>query len=698
MKKLKLFQAARKLKLSSSALIKLMEELGLGKKSSHSYISEEEFNIVKNKLLEEKRRIKQSLKKRGGKPRKEEKAKIDEKEIEKSLQRTLMMMERRKIRKKPPTKKVEPSEVEEDKEKKKKIKVIPYMSVAELAHVLDVAPSEIIKRCLEMGTFATINQRLDMDTIEVLLESFGYEVEKEEEIKIEEQEQEEKKLVKQRRPPVVVILGHVDHGKTTLLDYIRKTNIAAKEYGRITQRIGAYTAQIGDFKIVFLDTPGHEAFTAMRTRGAQVADIAVLVVAADDGVKPQTVEAIDHAKAANLPLIVAITKIDLPNANPSLVKSQLAEKGVVVEDFGGDVIAVEVSGITGEGVPDLLDAIQLKAMELPLETPFEGKAKGTVIEAKLDKRRGNIATILIYKGELKRGDPFVCGEYAGKVREIFDENGKRVDVVKPGMPVQILGLPGVPEPGETFETVSSENIAKEIAKKRELLKRERILKEKQKLSLQAFQEAIQKGEVKELKLIIKGDVYGSVEALQKSLEDLSIEDVRVSVIHTGIGAINVSDVNLAKASGAVIIGFHVTPLADARELAEKEGVEIRTYKLIYDVIDDVRAAMVGLLEPEKEEVPIGKAEVRKVFKISKVGIVAGCYVLEGKVEKDAKVRVYRGKEEIADTEIESLKRFDKSVSEVEAGYECGIKLLNFDNVAEGDILSFYRIVEKKREW
>ncbi len=697
MKRIKLYQAAKRLKLSSEAFARLLEELGFAKRGYTSYVTEEEFNAVKNKLLEEKRRIKESLKKKTKSPRKEEKRVIDEKEIEKSIQRTLMMMGRRKIKKRshPKEEVVEP--VEEEKEGKKRIKVIPYMSVAELAHVLDVPPSEIIKRCLEMGTFATINQRLDMDTIEVLLESFGYEAEKEEEIKVREEEREEKAELK-RRAPVVVILGHVDHGKTTLLDYIRKTNIAAKEYGRITQSIGAYTAHIGGFKIVFLDTPGHEAFTAMRARGAQVADIAVLVVAADDGVKPQTIEAINHARAANLPIIVAITKIDLPNANPSMVKSQLAERDIIVEEFGGDVISVEVSGVTGEGVSDLLDAIQLKAMELSLEVPFKGKAKGLVIEAKLDKRKGNIATIILYKGELKKGDPFVCGEYAGRVREILDENGNKVDGVKPGVPVQILGLPGLPGAGETFETVSSETVAKEIAKRRELLKRERILKEKQRLSLQAFQEAIQKGEIKELKLVLKGDVYGSLEALHKSLEDLSMENVRVSVIHTGVGAITASDVNLARASGAIIIGFHVSPLSDARELAEKEGVEIRTYKLIYEVIDDVRAAMVGLLEPETEEVKLGKAEVRRVFRIPKVGTVAGCYILEGKVEKEAKVRIYRNKEEIADTQIESLKRFDKSVNEVEAGYECGIKLSAFDEIEEGDILDFYKIIEKKREW
>lgn len=688
-RKIKLFQAAKRLKLSSEALVRLLKELGFGERGYTSYITEEEFRTVRTKLEKEKEEIKKSLKRIVREEEKEAESKKNKERIERTVQKVFIQAEKRRIKKK--YRKREEKEEEKEEKKVKEIKITPYMSIAELAHLLDTSPAELIKRCIDMGTFATLNQRLDIDTIEILVNSFGYEAKREEEISIEEPEEElEKGII--LRPPTIVVLGHVDHGKTTLLDCIRKRNVAAQEYGGITQRIGAYTAKIDGFKMVFLDTPGHEAFTAMRARGAQVADIAVLVVAANEGVKPQTIEAISHARAAQLPMIVAITKIDLPDKNIPLVQSQLAKQNVVLEDYGGDTIGVEVSSKTGEGIQMFLEAIQLKAMESNLKTSVIGRAKGVVIEGKLDKRRGNIATVIIQKGTLRKGDPFICGELVGRVRELLDENGKKIDEASPGVPVQILGFPDVPEPGEIFKVVASERIAKEIAQRRQLLKRERKLKEK--LTLQSLQEEIKKGKIKELKIILKGDVYGSVEALRKSLEELSTEEVQTSILHAGVGAINVSDVNLAKASGAIVLGFHVEPLFDAKEKAEREGVEIRTYKLIYDVIDDVRAAMVGLLEPEEEEVLLGKAEIRKVFNIPKVGKVAGCYISEGKVEKNSLVRLYREGKEIGQTSIESLKRFEKSVSEVESGYECGIKLKDIEDIKENDTLNFYQIVKK----
>lgn len=464
----------------------------------------------------------------------------------------------------------------------------------------------------------------------------------------------------------------------------------------ITQRIGAYTAQIKDFKIVFMDTPGHEAFTAMRARGASVADIAVLVVAADDGIKPQTIEAIDHAKAADLPIIVAITKSDLKTADPDKVKSQLTEHNILAEEYGGNTIVVPVSGITGDAVDDLLDAIQVTAMELDLKAPYEGRAKGVVVEAKLDTSKGTITTIIVKRGTLHRTDLYICGEWSGRVREMTDENGKRLTEATPGTPAQVLGVGGIVEPGETFEVVASERDARELAQRRKLMRRERTLASSSKLSLEAIQQQIQEGNVKELRIVLKGDVYGSVEALTSSFEGLSIEEVKVGVIHAGVGAINVNDVNLAEASEAVIIGFHVTAHADARAQAKREGIEIRTYKVIYDAIDDVRAAMLGMLEPEEEVVELGRAEVRQVFRVSKVGTVAGSYITEGKVTRDAKVRVYRGNDQLTESEITSLQRFEKSVKEVEAGYECGIRISEWDDLEEGDTLEFYTIVKRER--
>lgn len=711
-RKLKLFEAAEKLRLSSEALARMMKELGFKERGYTSYISQEEFQAVKEKLRDEKQRIKRSMKKtktptkRAHPSRKTRKR--DEEDIEKAVKATIARMDHKKTKKKVPrrVRKARRARREEIAAQEAKgpqavneATVSAYMSVAELAHAFAVSAPEIIKRCVAMGVFVTVNQRLDLDTITILAEDFGVRLRIEEEPALAEpaEGEQEEQYEKKERPPVVVVLGHVDHGKTTLLDYIRKSRVAAQEAGKITQRIGAYTARIKDFDIVFLDTPGHEAFTAMRARGASVADIAVLVVAADDGVKPQTVEAIDHARAANLPIIVAITKSDLHTADADKVKGQLASHEVVVEDYGGDRIAVEVSGTTGQGVDDLLDAVQVTAMDLDLKAAYEGRARGVVVESKLDKTKGTVTTLIVQRGTLNRGGPFICGQYSGRVRELMDENGKRISEATPGMPVLVLGIGGITEPGETFEEVESERDARELAQRRQLMRRERSLAGSSKLSLESIQDQIQSGDVKELRIIVKGDVYGSVEALSSSFEDLSMDEVVVKVIRSGVGAITVNDVNLAEASGAVIIGFHVNAHADARSAADREGIEIRTYNVIYDAIDDVRSAMVGMLEPEEEEVALGRAEVRQTFAVSKVGTIAGCYVTEGKITRGAMVRVYRGNDQLVEAQIASLQRFDKSVKEVESGYECGLRIDGFDEVEEGDILEFFTIVHRLRE-
>ncbi|MBM3313096.1 translation initiation factor IF-2, partial [candidate division WOR-3 bacterium] len=519
-------------------------------------------------------------------------------------------------------------------------------------------------------------------------------------VAVEQESEADAKVVRSEyrpRPPIVVVMGHVDHGKTALLDYIRQTKVAETEVGRITQHTGAYVAGYQGKPIVFLDTPGHEAFTAMRARGAQVTDIAVLVVAANEGVMPQTLEALDHARAAGVPIIVAITKSDLHDANPDRVKAQLSQHGVKVEGYGGETFCVETSAVTGQGVEELLDAISVLALEQNLEAPYDGPAQGVVIEARVDRGRGNIATVLIEEGTLRKGDPFVAAEFFGRVRDLLDESFRAMAAVTPSLPVQVLGFSGLPQAGDRFDVVADERTARDMAQRRLLAKRDRILSAgRPKVSLEAMQERIAEGQIKELKVILKADVSGSAEALRDSLEGQSLEDVRVRVIHSGVGPINQSDVLLAQASEAIVVGFHVKPLADARQMAEKEGIEIRTYRIIYAAIEDIRAAMVGMLEPEKKEVEVGTAEVRQVFRLPKLGIVAGSYCLEGKVARDALVRVMRGGKQIFSGQVASLKRFRDDVKEVETGYECGIGIEGLDDLAEGDRLEFYQVEEVKR--
>jgi translation initiation factor IF-2 len=688
----KVFEAAVKLNLSSEALVSILKELGCPHRGYTAHITSEEFELVKELLRKEKTAVKESLKKKTApivQSRPVEKP--PEPDIKKAIKETMIKIEHREI--KPHHHHIEKTMEAPTVVVSKKIKVAPFVSVAELAHQFNIPPVEVIKKCIGLGMLATLNQRLDPDTITLIADEFHFSVEIEEEIVSTAVKGEAKE-----RPPVVVVMGHVDHGKTSILDFIRKTKVAEKEFGRITQHTGAYLVLYKDKKITFLDTPGHVAFTAMRARGAQITDIAVLVVAADDGVMPQTTEALNHARAAGVPIIVAITKCDLANTNPEMVKSQLAQQGLRIEGYGGDTLCVCTSVRTGMGIEDLLEAILLLSEELKLQAVDSGPAKGVVVESRAEKGRGNIITVLVQQGSLKRGDAFVTGSNYGRVRDLLTENFKRLDTVTPSIPVQILGCSGLPEAGDRLEVVVDERQAREIATRHALMKRDIRLKhgEMTKITLEQMQQKIVDGKIKELKLVLKADTFGSAEALKDALEGLSIEEVRVRVIHSGIGAITSSDVLLAEASEAVIVGYHINALPEATKVAEHAGVEIRLYRIIYGAIDDIRAAMLGLLEPEEKEVVIGKAEIRQVFTIPKLGLIVGCYVTEGKAIRNALVRVYRGNKEIFKSKIGSLKRFKDDVKEVETGFECGVGIENATDLVLNDILEIYRIEEVAR--
>lgn len=587
--------------------------------------------------------------------------------------------------------------------KEKKPIVIPEtLTVQELAQKMGVSPVEVIKKLMDLGMMVAQNQEVDSDVATIVASDFGYEVEvkvePDEEALLMQEEEEEDPANLLPRPCVVTVLGHVDHGKTSLLDAIRHTNVTATEAGGITQHIGAYQVEHEGKKITFIDTPGHEAFTAMRARGARVTDIAVLVVAADDGVMPQTVEALNHARAAGVPIIVAINKIDKPEADPERVKRQLTEHGLVPEKWGGDTIFVEVSAIQKKGIDELLEMILLVAEMNELKANPNRPARGTVIESKLDKGRGPVATVLVQNGTLKVGDALVAGTAFCKVRAMQDFTGKRLSKAGPSTPVEVLGFSEVPPAGETFVVVEDEKKAKQIVARRIENKREEEMKAAvPKVSLDDFFRQVQEGHVKELKLIVKADVQGSVEALKQALENLSTEEVKVNIIHSGVGAVSETDIMLASASNAIVIGFNVRPDVNARRAAESEKVDIRLYRIIYEVIDDVKAALSGLLEPEYREIILGRAEVRKIFKISKVGTVAGCYVLEGKITRDAKVRLIRDGVVVYEGKLESLKRFKDDVREVVQGYECGLALEKYNEIKEGDQIEAFTVEAVKRE-
>lgn len=580
------------------------------------------------------------------------------------------------------------------------IKIPETLTVKELAEALKKAAAEVIKKLMSLGVMATVNQEIDFDTAAIVADEFGVKAEKEVVISEEDilfddsEEDDESQLVP--RPPVVVVMGHVDHGKTSLLDAIKSSHVTESEAGGITQHIGAYMVKVNNRNITFLDTPGHEAFTAMRARGAQVTDIAILVVAADDGVMPQTIEAINHAKAANVTIIVAINKIDKPGANPERVKQELTEHGLIPEEWGGDTIFVEVSAKQRINIDGLLEMVLLAADMLELKANPNRQAKGTVIEAKLDKDRGPIATVLVQRGTLQVGNSIITGTILGRVRAMVDEKGQRLKKAGLSTPVEILGLPEVPEAGETFYAVTDEKLAKQLIEKRKLKQREQTLKATSKVSLDDLFNQIKEGKVKELNIIVKADVQGSVEAVKQSLEKLSNEEVRVKIIHGAVGAITETDVTLAQVSNAIIIGFNVRPAAKVAEIAKDVGVDIRLYRIIYNAIEDIQAAMKGMLEPTYKEVVIGHIEIRQIFKVSGVGTIGGGYVLDGKVQRNSEVRVVRDGIVVHEGKLASLKRFKDDVREVAQGFECGLSIEKFNDIKVGDVIEAYVMEEVKR--
>jgi len=653
--------------------------------------------------LEERRRDKAGKKRKKGR-----KSLVDQEAVAQNISRTLSAIKGPVAKKGARPRDEGPSfrDLQEErraaeKEREKTlVRVTEFITVSELANILKVPPTQIVTFAFkELGQMVTINQRLDFDLIELIASAFGFQATREEEYAVAAPEQpvDQAETLK-HRPPIVTVMGHVDHGKTSLLDYVRKTNVVAGEAGGITQHIGAYHVTLKDGRsITFLDTPGHEAFTAMRARGAQVTDLVVLVVAADDAIMPQTIEAISHAKNAGVPLVVAINKIDLPTANVQKVKQDLLAHGVVLEEFGGTTLATPISAKKGTGIDTLLDQILLQAELLDLKANPDRLALGAVLEATLDAGKGPVATILVQNGTLKVADDFICGQFSGRVRALYDERGGNVAAAGPSIPVQILGFEGVPEAGDSFQAVKDAAQARDIAQKRQRLEREAQHRRTSRVkTLEDFMAERAAGGAAVLRIIIKADQGGPAEALADALAQLSTAEVKVEVVHRGVGAITDSDVLLAKASGAIIIGFHVRPDSNARTSAERERVEIRTYRIIYEAVDEVRAAMEGLLAPEKKEVVLGEAEVRQLFKVAKVGTIAGSFVRSGIIPRTGRVRVVRSGVEVYDGTLASLKRFKDDVREVREGFECGIGIENFNDVKVGDLIEAYRIEEVAR--
>jgi translation initiation factor IF-2 len=702
--KIRVYQLARKYEISSEALIKILVKEGITVKSHMSTVEDHVEMLIEQHInrikAATKREVKKTVKKTKpvkkpvkGRRKKPEKAKdTDQKAVKESVKRTLAKLEitRRSKRRK------RKEETEEVEEAQNVVKLPEFSTVADLAQHFGIEPTEIIQRCLNLGLMVTINQRLDADTITMIADAYGYAVEFAETY-AQEILTEKKKVKPERmehRPPVVTIMGHVDHGKTSLLDVIRKSNIIAGEKGGITQHIGAYEVDVSGHKITFIDTPGHKAFTAMRSRGAQVTDIVILIVAADDGVMPQTTEAINHARAADVPMIIAINKIDLPNADREKVKHDLLQQNIVLEEYGGNVMAAAISAKKGEGVDKLLEMILLQAEMMELKADPEAQVRGVVLEARKEEGRGIVCTVLIQQGTLSVGDFFLTGNYSGRVRALLNERGRKVDDAPPATPVVVLGCAGVPQAGDAFIQVEDEKTAKEIASKRQQFNREKERRITQRITLDDLYRQIQEGSIKELNIIVKADTDGSVEALVDSLSSLDTDEVKINVIHKGVGLVNDSDILLASASNAVVIGFHVHAAVQAEQLAKTEKVDARFYDVIYQAIEDVKAAMSGLLEPVIVERTIGEAEVRQVFGVSKIGTVAGSYIRSGLVSRSALVRVLRDGEVVHTGAISSLKRFKDDVKEVKTGFECGIGIEGLDDVREGDILEIF--VEEKQ--
>ncbi len=648
-----------------------------------------------------------TIKSKKKKKKKGKRPEIDQLAVDQAIKETMMGLDnlvtsdRALTRKKKRKEKAEQEEqlIEQQLQEEKIIKVTEYIAVSELANIMKVSVSDVIQKCMGLGLMVSINQRLDVETITLVTDEFGFEVEFQEEYAISEQEEDvENEEDLEPRSPIVTIMGHVDHGKTSLLDYIRRENVVAGEAGGITQHIGAYKVELENGKsIAFLDTPGHEAFTAMRARGASVTDIVVLIVAADDAVMPQTVEAINHAMAANVPIIVAINKIDKPGADPEKIKQQLAERNILVEDWGGKYQCAEISAKQGLNIDQLLEKILLEAEMLELKANPNRNPRGIVIESQLDKGRGVTATILIQKGTMKVGQPFVAGICHGRVRAMFDERNKKITEAGPSTPVLVLGFEGRPQAGDVVVVMDSEKEVRDLALKRQQLKREQDFRQHNLVTLDEIAAQAGKGKIKELPIIVKGDVDGSVEAIADSLMKLTNDEVTVNVIHKGVGGISESDVILAQASRAIIIGFHVRPLNNARKMAEKENIEIRLYNVIYDAISEVKAALEGLLDPIVTEKLAATVEVRDTFKVPKLGTVAGCYVQDGKLLRNNKIRLFRNGIVIYEGQLASLKRFKDDVSKVDAGYECGLNIHNFNDIKIGDVIESYELIEEKKK-
>ncbi|MGL5615715.1 MAG: translation initiation factor IF-2 [Sarcina sp.] len=668
MSKIRVYELAKELRISSKGLIKiLMDEFSIEVKNHMSIIEDEDAELIKELI----------------KGIREDGSIVDEYEeiIEEEVNNV------KKKKKKKGNKKDEavddgPVEV---------IEIGETITVKELADKLKQPTNEVIRTLIFEGVMAAINQEIDFDTASKVAEKFevtAYKEEVDDQLdEFEEEEIETENL--EKRPPIITVMGHVDHGKTSLLDAIRRAKVADKEAGGITQHIGAYTVNVNGEELTFLDTPGHEAFTAMRARGAQITDVVILVVAADDGIMPQTAEAINHCKAAKVPMVVAINKIDRPGANIDRVKQELSEHNLLVEDWGGDVIAVPVSAKTGENLETLLEMVVLSAEIQALVANPHRKAKGTVIEAKLDKGRGAVASLLVQDGTLKTGDSIVVGNTYGRIRAMFDDDGEKIESAGPSIPVEILGLSEVPAAGDRFIVVKDEKTARQMAEVRVESQRQAGFNSANRVSLEDLYSQIKEGKVKELSVIIKADVQGSVEAIKGSLEKLSTDDVRVRVIHGAVGAITETDITLAAASNALVIGFNVRPSANAITSADNEGVEVKTYRVIYEAIEDVKAAMIGMLDPEYKEVILGNIEIRQIYKISNVGTIAGAYVLDGKVTRNSDVRLIRDGIVVVETKLASLKRFKDDVKEVKAGYECGLSLEKFNDLKEGDIVEAF---------
>jgi translation initiation factor IF-2 len=714
MAKIRIHELAKELKMNSKDLIAQLHKMGYKVKNHMSTLDDKEVLKIKEKLQSsdteaENKSTQATQQKKTKKPEsnksdyrkrsiihKEEQRKKKEQNQRKVLAKVAHSAQRSRGKKR----RKEMNRNSKVNGEPKKIIIENQISVQELANLLYVNGSEVIKKLIELGVMASLNQVIDSDTATLVATEFGVDVE------VHDESQEWETLLEdspdrpedlEPKPPVVTVMGHVDHGKTSLLDFIRDTNVTAKEAGGITQHIGAYQIEIKGKKITFLDTPGHEAFTAMRARGAQVTDIAILVVAADDGVMPQTVEAINHAKAANVPIVVAINKIDKPGANPERIKQQLAEHNIVPEEWGGTTVCVPVSAKTGEGMDQLLEMLLLVAEMEELKANPNCPARGIVIEGELDKGRGPVATILIQKGTLEIGDVVLAGTSYGKVRAMLDFKGRRITKATPATPVEILGLSDVPEAGDSFYVLQDEKKARQFVEKRLEKKRQSENITPERVTLEDLFQQIKEGKVKELNLVIKADVQGSVEALIQALAKLHTDEVRINIIHSGVGAITETDVMLASASNALVIGFNVRPDVNAKKAAELEKVEVRLYRVIYEALEDLKAALEGLLEPIYKEVPLGVAEVRDLFHIPKIGVIAGCYVSEGKIIRNSCVRAIRDGVVVYDGTIASLKRFQEDVKEVTQGHECGIGLDKFQDLKIGDILEGYQIKKIKRE-